>query len=278
MLKQRLITAAVLIPLFVWAVLVAPLPQFALLLGLFVIQGAWEWTGLMAVHNRLARLAYCILVAAGLGLVWLYAADLIQAVLFLGSLWWLLAIPLVLGYPATTKLWRPIPLQAVIGFVVLVPAWAALVYLKIHQAADGYWLLLLFILIWAADSGAYFSGRRWGKHKLAPRVSPGKTWEGVVGGLVIAIGMTVAALYMGQDSQNLNWPVLFLLLTVTVFFSVLGDLFESMFKRHVGVKDSGRLLPGHGGVLDRIDSATAAAPVFAFGLSLMADLTPFPSL
>lgn len=274
MLKQRLLTALVLLPLFVWAVLAMPLPWFAFLLGIIVIQGAWEWTALMGLGKISARLAYCTVIALCLVILWYTAA--MQSFLLLGSLWWLVATPIVMSYPQSTRVWQNQGIQAVIGALVLLPCWVAVLYLKGFQQSSGYWLLLLLVVIWAADSGAYFSGRRFGKHKLAPAVSPGKTWEGVIGGLLSAVLLAIIALTFGSDVLPSHFALVILLVVVTVFFSILGDLFESMFKRHVGVKDSGRLLPGHGGVLDRIDSVTAAAPVFAFGLTLIASFFTFP--
>lgn len=273
MLKQRLITAAILLPLFVWAVLAMPLNYFALLLALFVIAGAWEWSALIPLASRGARIGYCALVALGL----FASALLLEHILIelgLAVLWWLLALGLVLRYPDLGGWWSVFS-KAISGLLLLLPCWSALLYLKIHDNSSGQWLLLLFVLIWSADSGAYFSGRRFGKNKLAPKVSPGKSWEGVIGGAITAC----IAVFIGLISMQwlqlsaLQYTLLALLVLLTVAFSVLGDLFESMAKRLVGVKDSGRLLPGHGGVLDRIDSVTAAAPVFALGLILISGQT-----
>jgi phosphatidate cytidylyltransferase len=151
--------------------------------------------------------------------------------------------------------------------IVLIPTWLAVVAL--HESGEQGPLLVMYLLslIWVADSGAYFSGRAWGKRKLAPSVSPGKSWEGVGGGALLSLAYAVgAAQVLGLPGNQ--WPLFVVLSLVTVLFSVLGDLTESMFKRHAGIKDSGTLLPGHGGVLDRIDSVTAAAPVFVVGFWL----------
>jgi phosphatidate cytidylyltransferase len=153
------------------------------------------------------------------------------------------------------------------GLLVLIPAWAGLVW--IHQLSRGpYLVLFLLVLIWIADSGAYFAGRRWGRRKLAPLVSPGKTREGAYGALAGGLlwGGVLAALYGVSVPQQ---GCLVLLCLLTVVASIVGDLYESLSKRERGVKDSGSLLPGHGGILDRIDSLTAAAPVFALGLHLI---------
>jgi phosphatidate cytidylyltransferase len=155
-------------------------------------------------------------------------------------------------------------------FVVLVPLWTAI--LVLHDSGDEgpYILLFLLVLIWIADSGAYFTGMRWGKRKLAPIISPGKSWEGVLGGLFGALlcGVFLALYY--QDKSGALWLIPISLITVAM--SVVGDLFESTLKRRMDVKDSGSLLPGHGGVLDRIDSLIAAAPVFVLGLQLAMEL------
>jgi phosphatidate cytidylyltransferase len=154
------------------------------------------------------------------------------------------------------------PSAAVAGLVVLVPAWLALSQLHAHNPL---FMLFLLLLVVAADVGAYFAGRRFGRHKLAPRVSPGKTWEGVGGGVV---GATIVAI-IGALWLHMPFLLFIALCVVVVFASIVGDLTESLFKRHAGLKDSGNLLPGHGGVLDRVDSITAAAPVFLVGLQAL---------
>lgn len=282
MLKQRLLTALVLLPLFVWAVLAMPASGFSLLLILFVAQGAWEWSGLMQLQQVAARVAYCgLLILCLLGAAYWIIQDsrILSVLLYVAVAWWLLALILVVTYPERIGWWNHRWVKAISGLLLLVPCWVALVYLKVHAGTDGYWLLLLFILIWSADSGAYFSGRRFGKNKLAPQVSPGKSWEGVIGGAIAAAAAVLLALYSRDEvlGSSQYFPLSFLVV-LTVAFSVLGDLFESLAKRLVGVKDSGTLLPGHGGVLDRIDSVTAAAPVFALGLILITGQSEFPHL
>ena len=167
----------------------------------------------------------------------------------------------MLGYPASSRYWVGLPAKLIIGLLILLPAWQGLVLFK--QWPEANWLILaVMVLVWGADIGAYFSGRRFGKRKLAPQVSPGKSWEGVFGGLLATLLICVGvAIYRDWSFASL---LLGLLGTaVVVLISVVGDLTESMFKRQAGVKDSSNLLPGHGGVLDRIDSLTAAIPVFA---------------
>jgi len=185
-------------------------------------------------------------------------------VLIPGMLWWCVALVLVIRYPRSSDFWARPWQQALIGVVVLVPGYVGLRLLK--QSVDGDLLiLLLFFLVWGADVGAYFSGRRWGRAKLAPEVSPGKSWAGFYGGLVLAMLIAVGmSAYLGRlDFGSFDGLLFVLGCGLVVMFSVLGDLVESMFKRQRGIKDSSQLLPGHGGFLDRLDSLLAASPSFA---------------
>jgi len=270
-LKQRLLTALILIPLVVWAVLGLSTAVLGLILGLFVLLGSWEWARLIGLQSTLARSAYVAFIAMLLYLSKFLLAtseNFIFAALIAAGLWWLIGSAWVFRYRGETGL-KAVDTQfgLFVGVIVLIPTWLAMTY--IHAFSDNGPAMLLFVmvLIWAADSGAYFAGRKFGKHKLAPQVSPGKTIEGVVGGLL------AAALFSIIGATSFDLPVLggisFVLLSViVVLLSVIGDLFESLFKRRAGVKDSGQLLPGHGGVLDRIDSLTAAAPIFALALAV----------
>jgi len=261
MLKQRVITAVILGPLVVAGVLFAPNTGFAAGLAVVVLAGAWEWGALIPVSGRAQRLAYIVLMAAGLAAIAFYPASW---KLFppLGVAWWVLA-GLWLAFPEAGREARPI--KAVTGMLVLLPCWVALV--TIH-AQDPARVLFLLLLIWIADIGAYFVGRRFGQKKLAPRVSPGKTWAGTWGGLVLSLffAASVGLAVLPGPAEVLK---LALLCGVTVVFSGIGDLSVSLMKRHCGVKDSGKILPGHGGVLDRLDSLFAAAPVFAVGTGLL---------
>jgi phosphatidate cytidylyltransferase len=267
-LGKRVLTALVLLPVAVAAILWLPNRVFALALAVVVLAGGWEWGRLAGWTAGLPRGLYTLgLAAALLGAALLMRSEHGQlALLGLGLLWWLVAAGLVARFErAGTALPGPEGLRALAGVLVLVPAWAALVAL--HGRGDGgpAWVLFLAATVWGADTGAFFVGRRWGRRRLAARVSPGKSWEGVAGGMLAAVlAALLAAVLVGVPSERL--PRLLLLVIATVAASVIGDLTESLFKREVGVKDSGSLLPGHGGVLDRIDSLTAAAPVFTLGL------------
>jgi len=270
MLKQRLITAAILLPLVVWAILELPTVYVALLFALVVSQGGWEWGGLMRQSSRRQRGAFVITVVAALaGAGWLFQSAGLHwlALPILSLFWWLLAAVWVLSYPASDQRWSNAAIQWLIGLAILLPTWVAIIGLH-HSGSQGpYLVLYLLSLIWVADSGAYFGGRKWGKRKLAPAVSPGKTWAGVVSALAASAIYAGLAVDFFSLPRNL-WTAFVVLSLVTVIFSILGDLTESMFKRQAGIKDSGGLLPGHGGVLDRIDSVTAAAPVFVVGFWL----------
>lgn len=265
MLRQRVLTALILAPLAVWGILALPNGAFALLSGVIFLLGAREWAAFTGLEGRVGRWAYAALpiVLAGPVLMW----PSLQAVtgqgwIVLGLLWWLGALGAVLRYPRGSGLWQHAPVAtAAAGVVVLAPAWLALVQL---QADDPRLVLLLVLLVWGADIGAFFAGRRWGRHKLAPRVSPGKTWEGFWGALVAVVVVASVARWVAPELVAMAWPPYLVGVAVVMAASVLGDLVESMFKRLTGIKDSGHLLPGHGGVLDRIDSLTAAAPVFLF--------------
>ena len=270
MLKQRVITALVLVPLVVAGVLLLDTLPLGLLLGAVILLAGWEWAdmaGLATSPTRIAYLAVLSLLLAAAAYLATRDATLWLLLPALGG--WLLATAWVVAYQRSGG-HRPgtpgVLALRLIGFGVLVPPWLALV--AVHgSGALGPWLMLfLLVLIWTADSGAYFAGRRFGRRKLAVHVSPGKSVEGVLGALLLGGLFTLACGgALGYAGEGLLAFVLLGLATVLV--SVLGDLFESLIKRYRTVKDSGGLLPGHGGVLDRVDSLTAAAPFFAVGLA-----------
>lgn len=261
MFKERLITALILAPLALAAVFLLPLIPFALLMGLLVLVGAWEWSNL-ALHRRTHRWLYVGSVALLLFithqmLAWVELPILIAAFAF----WWF-ALSRVGRYPQTKGI-EQTSTKIFIGYLVLIPAWVAMVGMKAHPQGN-LLIFMLFLLVWGADIGAYFAGKRFGRNKLIPKVSPGKTREGVLGGLSVCVMVAIGFSISAQLSAG-STVLLLLLALVTGMVSVLGDLFESMFKRERGIKDSGRILPGHGGILDRIDSLTAAAPIFLLG-------------
>lgn len=267
MLKQRVITASILAVLVVWGVLALPTDWFGGLLAAIVLLGAWEWSALAGFTAVPARTAYSalILFLILLSWHWLEHSLFLWTVLLIAGLYWCLAL-FWLGYYASHPDRHDSRLvRALAGCLLLVAPWVALTALHGHSAFGPPYVLFLLFLIWIADTGAYFAGRRWGRHKLALHISPGKTWEGAFGAAAatLAFALIAAPLFGLAAGQSLGFILLCML---TVVFSIEGDLFESMSKRQQGVKDSGTLLPGHGGVLDRVDSLTAAAPIFALGL------------
>lgn len=268
MLKQRVITAlAIIVPAFL-LIIFAPDWLFGLLVVIVVAVGAWEWTRLSGLVSAAARATYLvallILLGAlvGSGLVTGWSSGHLVIVL-LAVLWWLFVFLALAWYQVgvgASPLGRL--LLRVAGLLTLVPAGLALVWI---HTIDPMLVLYLVLLVAVADTGAYFAGRRFGRSRLAPEISPGKTREGLFGALlaVVLFGLLGAWLF-GLEAMD---ALLFGLLSIVVaLVSVAGDLQESVLKREAGAKDSGTLLPGHGGVLDRIDSLTAAAPVFLFGL------------
>jgi phosphatidate cytidylyltransferase len=260
MLKQRIITALILLPIALGGFFLLDGWPFALFIGAVVTLGAWEWARLAGLSAQPQRVAYAVLVAALLYVAYL-VPSLAPWLLGAAVLWWLLATLLVLNYPDSSRYWGGLPGKLLIGLLILLPAWQGLVQLKQWPQANAL-IIAVMVLVWGADIGAYFAGKAFGKRKLAPRVSPGKSWEGFFGGLAASLLITLAVgLQQGWQTSGLLLALAGALLVVAA--SVIGDLTESMFKRQSGIKDSSNLLPGHGGVLDRIDSLTAAIPLFA---------------
>jgi phosphatidate cytidylyltransferase len=255
-MKQRIVTAIIALVGLGIVLFVVPDIAARVILGLLILAGAWEWSGFLGRSGLVARLSYVVMIAAILVSISLFFVTYTQQILLIGLVWWFVALIWTFFFPT------PIPavIRWLCGILVLVPLFAALMLL---YTADPTILLFAMLIVWVADSGAYFAGKTMGRVKLAPRISPGKTWEGVIGGLVAVVLLTLArSLWVDTD---LSVFIPFCLAVASL--SIVGDLTVSMFKRTAGVKDSGRLFPGHGGVLDRIDSVAAAAPLFAFGLS-----------
>lgn len=260
MLKQRIITALILAPIAIACVFFLPPLQFSAFLIIVLTLAAWEWANL-AGYEGAQRVIYAVVLPLFYGV-----STLVDPlfVLIPGLLWWLLAFILVLKYPGMTSIWSGKVVRSIIGIFMLVPGYVGLVQLKLSADSE-FLILLLFFLIWGADIGAYFSGRAFGNKKLAPEVSPGKSWAGVYGGIIFATAIAVVmCLWLGKPDLLSGRGIMFILACIfIIMISVLGDLVESMFKRNRGIKDSSNLLPGHGGILDRIDSLLSAAPAFA---------------
>jgi len=269
MLKQRLITAIILASVIISAVIFLPTQMFAIMLAVIICMAAWEWAacaGFNAIPQKIVYVSF-ILLCLIVCLIFLQK-QWIVLIIACGIIWWFIAMFLVVRYQMNKNINLSSNfLKAMIGAVILVPAWLSMIL--IHLNTSGVSLMLfLFFLIWLADSAAYFSGRKFGSKKLASNVSPGKSWEGVYGALTMSFLLGTS--YAFYTDMKFMVAVYFILLVLfTTSFSILGDLVESMFKRMAGIKDSSNILPGHGGVLDRIDSLTSAAPVFFAGLWAM---------
>lgn len=286
MLKQRIITALILAPSAIAAIFYLPLNYFSALLLTIMAIGAWEWGPLMGFANKRRRLLFVLTNIAIIATLWHFFppevlwqqnGELHQQVTYLlwvAVAWWALSAFLTVLYPRCSSFWSAHrSVRGIFGWLTLVPTWLAFMVIRSSEyGADTHHgaqlLMALFIMVWSADIGAYFVGKSIGKHKLMPNVSPGKTMEGFLGGMVFAcILVVIAGLSLDWNSKQF-YLALFVTVIITVI-SVLGDLNESMFKRQAGVKDSGTILPGHGGVLDRIDSLTATAPIFALCYALI---------
>ncbi|MGS2721967.1 phosphatidate cytidylyltransferase [Paraglaciecola aestuariivivens] len=280
MLKQRIITALILAPLALFAILYMPLMAFQITIAIVMGLGAWEWSSMSGITRTFTKSAYAGLVTAVcLFLTYLLPTDLIwyqgqlnslySYILGVAAIWWVISFAMILAYPKYTSVWYTSKsLRGIFGFLTLIPTWVAVISLRtsLYDVDPYYGASLIFYvlgIVWAADIGAFFVGVKFGKHKLRPRVSPGKTYEGLMGGIFASSAIIAfAALHYQVEPSRIWLHILVGALTVGV--SALGDLNESMFKRCAGIKDSGTLLPGHGGIMDRIDSLTAAFPVFAF--------------
>jgi phosphatidate cytidylyltransferase len=276
MLRQRVITALLMAALFLAGVYYLPLSVLAIAFALVVALGAWEWAPLAGLAGATTRAAYTLLVLGLAALLYKTAGfggepsrGQVQPVLGLAGLWWCFALLWVKSFPASAVFWRHPVMRALMGLLILLPAWFAAVYL-LHVEERGAAMVVFVLLVAAADIGAYFTGRAFGRHALSPRVSPAKTWEGFWGGVFCA-GALAAAIWtlLPGRFDHVSFAAVLCVALATAFASVLGDLTVSMVKRLSGVKDSGSLLPGHGGILDRLDSLCAAAPTFALGLLLV---------
>ena len=280
MLKQRIITALILAPLALFAILYLPLFSFQIMIAIVMGLGAWEWSSMSGMTRTFTKSAYAVLVVAiclilsimlPTDLIWYQGQlnSLYTYILSVAAIWWIVSLAMIIAYPRYSSVWYTSKiLRGIFGFLTLIPTWVAVVTLRTSLFdVDPYYgaSLIFYVLgiVWAADIGAFFVGVKFGKHKLRPEVSPGKTIEGLMGGVFASSAIIAfAALHYQVDPSRVWLHILVGALTVGV--SALGDLNESMFKRCAGIKDSGTLLPGHGGVMDRIDSLTAAFPVFAF--------------
>lgn len=277
MLKTRILTALVLIPLLLAALFYLPSVLIAVLFGSIILIGAWEWgtlTGFRGGQRTAYVASVMVLGVLAVTPIVMLALGQIPVMVLLANfgvvlVFWLAALVSLMRGRTDSFLFHSVPGRALSGFFVLVPAWQAAVLLHAQDLDRPALLLFLFLLVWGADTFAYFAGHKFGRHKLAPSVSPGKTIEGVAGGMlaVLLLAILGGLCVWRHDGVQLLWWILLCLAVGLI--SVLGDLVESKVKRVAGVKDSGTIVPGHGGVLDRIDALTSAAPAFAFGTLLL---------
>jgi len=256
MLKTRIITAVVSLAILGAILFVVPETVARIFIALIILAGAWEWSGFLQVSANGVRYVYVLLMAALMATIYFLAPEMSERILQIACIWWFGAFIWTFLYPT------PIPaiVRWICGALVLVPAFVAL--LMLYNLSPQV-LLFALLIVWAADVGAYFAGKQFGRVKLAPSISPGKTWEGVIGGLIMVIILTLAWAHFAA----MELAVLLPFCLGVAALSIVGDLTVSMFKRTSGVKDSGTFFPGHGGVLDRVDSVAAAAPLFALGLN-----------
>jgi len=265
-LAKRLLTALILAPCLIVIVLFAS-PSLFLGLSTAIIGGlaASEWNRLLGVKKRAYQFIFPSVVVLCCGLSYWVPALWILLLAFFA---WLFALALIIAFPRFSEVWgEGYMIRGLMGILVLVPFWLA--FNLFFQFEQGRYLLLAGLwLVWSYDSGAYFVGRWCGKKKLAFQVSPGKTYEGTIGGFFLALCMAIPMGFLLPMARE-HWLMWICLVLLTVGFSIIGDLFESMLKRKAGIKDSGEWLPGHGGLLDRIDSLTAAIPIFALGILLI---------
>lgn len=280
MLKQRIITALILAPLAISAILFLPVEQFKIAVAVVASLGAYEWAKMSGINGRVSKTVFMTLILTMCGVL-IIAVDgdsiwyqgelngLYKGILGIATAWWALSLVMILTYPKYSSTWTEnVPIRATFGILTLIPTWVAVISLRtnLYDVDPFYGASLIFYvlgIVWAADIGAFFVGVKFGKHKLRPNVSPGKSIEGLFGGVMASLAIIAfAALHYNFEASRMGLHVLIGIITVAV--SALGDLNESMIKRCAGIKDSGKLLPGHGGIMDRIDSLTAAFPVFAF--------------
>ena len=274
MTKTRLLAALVMAPLAIAAVLLLPTPWMAALSAAMFLIGLWEWLKLAEIEDTLSRSVLLVVnLLLMVALVWASRSAsggslvLLQIMVMIGVGWWCLAALWLRHYDfASDHDTHARVFKLAAATLSVIPAWCALALIHASQPHGNRWLLVALMIIWAADSGAYFAGRKFGRTKLSPRISPNKTVEGMVGGMVAGMLIALIAAPLANDAITMKQLLYVAIVAIwTILFSVVGDLFESLLKRHVGAKDSGNLIPGHGGVLDRIDSVLAALPVFALG-------------
>lgn len=269
-MKQRVITALLITPLAIAIILLLPTFAFAALIAGLCLVALWEWTRLSGMRSRPWRAVLVALAAAAmLGLWCARATPAWWLAIVAGAAWWPLALLWLRHFSfAAAPTRENAALKVAAGALAVIPAWAALMQMHGDQDRPHTWALYALMLVWSADTFAFVAGKRWGRARLAPTISPGKTVAGVYGALAGSAVIAAA----GGWLLRVDGVALFALVVlglIAVLHSVVGDLFESLIKRHAGVKDSGAMFPGHGGVFDRLDGVFAALPIFALGKALL---------
>ena len=280
MTKTRLLAALIMAPVAIAAILFLSTPWIVALAAVVFLAGLWEWFELAEIEDTLARTVLLVAhLALMVAIVWAsrsasgYSYVLFQLASVIGVVWWALSLLWLRSYDFASnhQSWaRFFKLAA--GAAAVIPAWCALAWIHATEPNGHVWLFTALAIVWAADSAAYFSGRHFGGtvfggRKLAPRGSPNQTLEGLAGGVLAGVLIGICGSWLAGATGD-QIPLVALVSLVATLASVVGDLFESLLKRHAGVKDSGHLIPGHGGVLDRIDGVLAALPVFALGKAM----------
>lgn len=276
MTRTRLLAALVMAPVAIAAILLLPTDWMMALAAVVFLLGLWEWFDLAEIEDTLARTVLLVAhLALMVALIWAsrssdgFSFVLLKLMTMIGVVWWLLALAwLGRSRFASDHDTHARVFKLAAAALAVIPAWCALAWIHAGEPNGHRWLLTALMVVWAADTGAYFSGRKFGRHKLSPKISPNKTVEGLVGGMLLAIVVGVLlSLFAGASAAQL--PAVALVSLLAALFSVVGDLFESLLKRHAGVKDSGHMIPGHGGILDRLDGVLAALPAFALGKAVL---------
>ena len=275
MLKQRIITAIILALIFITATVFLSSFSYSLFVTIVVLAASWEWCAFIGLAKQVAKVSYLATLGSMIIALYFFLGIVPESlvinsyragiILGLGILFWVLTFFMLKGYPSNSDRWNNKSKIALMGLMALIPTWVGVVQIK-YLNPQGFLLLGMVVMVAAADIGAYFVGKRIGKNRLAPSLSPNKTWEGVMGGFAACLLVGILLIWLLHSYlitlSNVQILILVLLSLVVTLFDVIGDLLESMLKRNRDLKDSGKILPGHGGILDRVDGLLAVTPIF----------------
>ncbi len=275
MLKQRIITAIILALIFITATVFLSSFSYSLFVTIVVLAASWEWCAFIGLAKQVAKVSYLATLGSMIIALYFFLGIVPESlvinsyragiILGLGILFWVLTFFMLKGYPSNSDRWNNKSKIALMGLMALIPTWVGVVQIK-YLNPQGFLLLGMVVMVAAADIGAYFVGKRIGKNRLAPSLSPNKTWEGVLGGFAACLLVGILLIWLLHSYlitlSNVQILILVLLSLVVTLFDVIGDLLESMLKRNRDLKDSGKILPGHGGILDRVDGLLAVTPIF----------------